>query len=83
MELLNRGKWNQDKIQELFVRMIGNCELSKDQIEKISNNLVYDNRCLGSDTSRNRASIERFNLEKESLLAPASNWIEETRKKVA
>ena len=29
MELLNRGQWNQDKIQEDFVRMIGNCELTK------------------------------------------------------
>lgn len=82
MELLNRGQWNQDKIQEGFIRMISNCELTKEQVERISSNLIYDNSCLGSK-GFNKASIERFNLEKDSLLIDTSKWIEETRKKVA
>lgn len=83
IDLSNLGKWNQDKIQEHFVRMIGNCELTEEQIERISMHLIEDNRCLGGRTGKNISSIERFNLEKDSLLMPASNWIEETRKKVA
>ena len=82
MIILDNGKWNQDKIQEHFVRMIGNCELTEKQIDSISANLIEDNRCLGG-TGKNSDSIARFKLEQESLLAPKSNWIEETRKKVA
>lgn len=82
IDFLNSGKWNYDRIQELFVRMIENCELTQDQIDRISANLIDDNRCLGG-TGKNSSSIERFKLEQESLLASESNWIEETRKKVA
>lgn len=82
LNLGNSGKWNFDKIQEGFIRMISNCELTKEQIERISTNLVYDNRCLNGK-GFNKASIERFNLEKDSLLIDSSKWIEETHQKVA
>ena len=84
MEFLNwgnSGKWNFDKIQEGFIRMIGNCELTKEQVERISANLIFDNRCL-NNKGFNKTSIERFDLEKDSLLMDTSKWIEETRKKV-
>lgn len=82
IDFTNRGKWNQDKMQEHFVRMIGNCELTAEQIGRISAHLIENNKCLGGKNSVNKASIERFKLEQDSLLAPESNWIEETRKKV-
>ena len=69
------NNWDQDKIQEMFIGMITNCDLSKEQVEKIDVNLVRNNALLG-DKGINKNSIERFNVVKDSLVT-GSVWIGE------
>ena len=76
------GNWDQNKIQEIFVGMIRNCELTSEQISAIESHLIKNNECLGGK-GMNTTSIKKFELIKDSLLKEQSVWIEETRKKVA
>lgn len=69
------NNWDQDKIQEMFIGIITNCDLSKEQVEKIDVNLVRNNALLG-DKGINKNSIERFNVVKDSLVT-GSVWIGE------
>ena len=77
------NNWDQNKIQEIYVGMISNSELSKEQIEKISLYLVYNNACLGEKESFNNASIKKFDLIKDTIQKEPSAWIEETKQKIA
>ena len=58
------NNWDQNKIQEAFLGMISNCELSKEQVEKIETNLVVDNASIGGK-GKNDSSIDRFNMIQE------------------
>ena len=73
-------------IQEDFIDLIKNCDLTVQQLEAISSFLVLENASLGGK-GKNTSSIEKFELIKDSLLKPNSKWIEEieeeTRKRVA
>ena len=69
------NNWDQDKIQEMFIGMITNCDLSKEQVEQIEVNLVHNNASLGGK-GVNKNSIERFNVVKDSLVTGAI-WIGE------
>lgn len=69
------NKWDQDKIQEFFLGMISNCDLTKEQVDKIGINLIVDNASIGG-FGKNSGSIERFNVIKESLVIEPV-WIEE------
>lgn len=69
------NNWDQNKIQEFFLGMIRNCELSKEQVEKIETNLVVNNASIGGK-GKNEGSIERFNVIKETLITEPV-WIGE------
>lgn len=77
------SKWDQDKIQEIYVGMISNGEFEKKQVEDISATLISNNACLGEKESFNNASIKKFDLIKDMIQKQSSTWIEETKQKVA
>ena len=59
------GSWDQNKIQEIFVGMIRNCELTEEQIAAIDSYLVRNNACLGGQ-GMNNSSDQKFEIIKDS-----------------
>ncbi len=48
--------WNQDKFQSNFINMIQSCNLTKEQIEKLSNLMVRDNASIDMAPSYNKSA---------------------------
>lgn len=76
------GKWDQDKIQDMFISMIKYCSFNEDNVNRIESFMIINNACLGEENSENKKSIDKFRLVRDSLLE-TTNWIEETKAKVA
>lgn len=52
------NQWNQDKFQSDFINMIESCNLTKEQIEKLSNLMVRDNASIDMTPSYNKSVTE-------------------------
>ena len=59
--------WNQDKFQSDVINMIGDLNLSKEQIEKLGNLMVKDNAALDMEPSHNKSVTEFENFVKNKV----------------
>ena len=66
------NSWNQDKFQSGFVKMIGDLDLSKEQIEKVGNLMVRDNQELDMQPSNNKSVVEFETFAKNKTIIEKS-----------
>ncbi len=62
-----KNSWNQDKFQSGMINMIGDLNLSKEQIEKIGNLMVRDNQELDMEPSHNKSVVEFESFAKDKV----------------
>lgn len=61
------NKWEQDKFQSNIIGLIESCNLTKEQIEKIGNLMVKNNKELDMAPSNNKSAAEFKDFAKNKL----------------
>lgn len=58
-KVTGNNEWNQNSIQSKFTKMISSCNLTKEQIDKISKLMILNDESLDMKPSNNK-SVQEF-----------------------